>query len=334
MSPVKKILFLSANPKSTARLRLDEEVREIEEGLRRAAHREQFDIRSKWAVRIKDLRRALLDEEPQIVHFAGHGKKEGLFVEDELGMPALIPSNALAGLFELFSSRIECVVLNACYSASQANAIGKHINYVIGMRKEIQDKAATVFAVGFYDALGAGRSVEDAFKFGCNAIHMEFPDLKEHLIPILKKRKDTNKQEKKKDKGNTFTPKANCYKAALLAHNDKYAAAPGDGDEILAAESEEINEREIFYVTELPEGKVYLQVYSGQYVGLPVEGGETLTLNTSSPETFEMISLKNDRVAFQARNGGFVSVRKDEGYELTAAGPKIRARAIFRLIKL
>jgi hypothetical protein len=189
MDTGKKILILSANPKTTPRLRLDEEVREIEEGLRRAMYRSQFEIQSRWAVRLRDLRRALLDYEPQIVHFTGHGREDGLLVEDELGMAARISSKALAGLFELFASRIECIVLNACYSASQAKAILKHINYVIGMRKEIKDKAAIEFAVGFYDALGAGRSVEEAFKFGCNAIQLMFPDLPEHLIPVLKKRK-------------------------------------------------------------------------------------------------------------------------------------------------
>ncbi|MEC4815190.1 MAG: hypothetical protein SAK29_18220 [Scytonema sp. PMC 1069.18] len=45
------ILILAANPVSTSRLRLDEEVREIEKGLRRAEHREQFKLEQKWAVR-------------------------------------------------------------------------------------------------------------------------------------------------------------------------------------------------------------------------------------------------------------------------------------------
>ena len=109
-------------------------------------------------------------------------------MEDELGMSVLISTKALSGLFELFSSRVECVILNACYSAPQAKAINKHINYVIGMKDEIDDKAAIEFAVGFYDALGAGRPVEEAFKFGRNAVLEKFPDLSEHLIPVLKKK--------------------------------------------------------------------------------------------------------------------------------------------------
>ena len=187
---VKKILILAADPKTTVRLRLDEEARDIGEGLRQAKHREQFVISSKLAVRLRDLRRVLLDFEPNIVHFTGHGKENGLLVEDELGFAALISTKTLSGLFELFSDHIECVILSTCYSARQAAAIKKHINYVIGMRKEIGAKASIEFSVGFYDALGSGRYVEDAFKFGRNAIQQKFPDLSERLLPLLIKKND------------------------------------------------------------------------------------------------------------------------------------------------
>lgn len=82
---------------------------------------------------------------------------------------------------------MQCVLLNACFSLTQAKAINQHIKYVIGMRDEIGDKAAIEFAVGFYDALGAGRPVEKAFAFGCNAIQLY--GLPDHLIPVLLIRK-------------------------------------------------------------------------------------------------------------------------------------------------
>ena len=186
----KKILIFSTNPKDTRQLRLDEEVREIEEGLNRAKRRDQFIIHQKWALRIWDLRRALLDYEPQIVHFAGHGKRDGLIVENERGNAVRVHPGALSGLFKLCSDYVECVLLNACYSKSQAEAINEHIAYVIGMRRKIEDKAAMEFAVGFYDALGAGKSVEEAFEFGCNAIQFKFPDIPQHLIPVLIKRQE------------------------------------------------------------------------------------------------------------------------------------------------
>lgn len=70
---MKKILIVSANPTTTDKLRLDEEVREIQEGLQRSRSRDKFELITKWAVRPDDLRRALLDHNPHIIHFSGHG---------------------------------------------------------------------------------------------------------------------------------------------------------------------------------------------------------------------------------------------------------------------
>lgn len=188
-TPVKTILILSANPKGTNQLRLGEEIREIEEGLIRAKIRDQFSIKSEWAVRYRDIHRSLLKEEPQIVHFSGHGAgEEGLVFEDAIGQEKLVDAEALAGLFKLFADQVECVLLNACYSEMQAKAIAQHINYVIGMSKAIGDKAAIEFAVGFYDALGAGRSIEFAYKLGCSAIQMA--GIEEHLTPVLLKKSE------------------------------------------------------------------------------------------------------------------------------------------------
>lgn len=182
-----KILILAANPQGTKRLRLDEEVREIHAGLQRAKKREQFVLEQRWAVRSRDILRAMVDFSPKIVHFSGHGAgDEGLVFEDETGGAKLVDGEALAGLFKLFAQDIECVVLNGCYSEVQANAITQHINYVIGMSKEIGDRAAIEFAVGFYDALGAGNTVEFAYEFGCAAIRLA--GISEQLTPILKKK--------------------------------------------------------------------------------------------------------------------------------------------------
>jgi hypothetical protein len=186
-SRVKTILILGANPKDTSTLRLDEEVREIDAGLQRAKKRELFDLKQRWAVRVEDVYQALLDFKPQIVHFSGHGTGEdGLALEDETGKLKLLDTEALAQLFELFSSTIECVVINACYSEVQAEAIVKYIPYVVGMNKAIGDKAAVKFATGFYNALGAGESVDFAYKLGCNVIQLN--GISEYLTPVLKRK--------------------------------------------------------------------------------------------------------------------------------------------------
>ncbi|GAX43043.1 hypothetical protein NIES4075_40530 [Tolypothrix sp. NIES-4075] len=197
---MKKILILSANPTNTNQLRLDEEVREIEAGMERSRSRDRFQIISKWAVRSNDLRRALLDHKPEIVHFSGHGAgSQGLALENNSGQMQLLKTETLAGLFELFDS-IECVLLNACYSEAQAEAIYQHVDYVIGMNRAIGDRAAIEFAVGFYDALGADRSYEDAYKFGCLNIDLE--GIPESSTPVLKSknnRKITPQQQPNQD---------------------------------------------------------------------------------------------------------------------------------------
>ena len=188
---MKKILILTANPKNTDKLRLDEEVREIQAGLERARKRSRFEIITRWALRVDDLRRALLDHEPQIVHFSGHGGgKHGLALENSSGQMQLVSTESLARLFNLFKDKIECVVFNACYSEAQAEAIHQHIDCVVGMNKAIGDRAAIEFAVGFYDALGAGKSYEVAYDFGCSAIDLE--GISESATPVRLIRKPTD----------------------------------------------------------------------------------------------------------------------------------------------
>ena len=185
--PILTILMLNANPKGHPRLRLDEEKRAIQWGLKRSRQRDRFQLESAEVARIKDFRRVMLDRNPQIVHFSGHGDEtQGVAFEDELGQVKFVEAKALAKLFALFSDSLQCVILNACYLEEQAEAIAQHIPYVIGMSDAIGDRAAIEFAVGFYDALGVGRDIEFAYKLGCQSIRMA--GLPENLIPVLKHR--------------------------------------------------------------------------------------------------------------------------------------------------
>jgi CHAT domain len=187
---VKKILILSANPQNTEQLRLDEEVREIQTGLEHSKMRDGFEIITRSALRVDDLRHILLGCQPHIVHFSGHGTGDsGVALENSSGQMQLVSTQALAGLFKLFQDKIECVVLNACYSDVQAEAIHQHIDCVIGMNRAIGDRAAIEFSIGFYDALGAGESYDRAYEFGCNAIDLKA--IPEVSTPVLLYRKSS-----------------------------------------------------------------------------------------------------------------------------------------------
>lgn len=183
------ILFLAADPINTGSLRIGEELREIQERLQLAKMRDRFDLQSRMAVRPTDLGQALLDTSPQVVHFSGHGTNSGaICLEDKLGNSHPVEADALASLFELVADQVDCVILNACYSAAQAEGIARSIKYVIGMNQRISDKAAVVFAIGFYQAFGAGKSIEEAYRFGCVQIRLQ--GIPEHLTPVLISRND------------------------------------------------------------------------------------------------------------------------------------------------
>jgi len=171
----KKVLFLAANPRGTGPIAIDKEIRDIEEGIQLSS-KKNLELVAKFAVRDIDIRRALLHENPTIVHFSGHGDKSGgIAIESKTNTKTfkMVNPEALAQLFSAFSDNIQCVVLNTCYSEKQAKAIVQHIPYVIGTNDEIDDEVARDFSIAFYDALSAGRDIPNAFNYGKNTLLLD-----------------------------------------------------------------------------------------------------------------------------------------------------------------
>jgi hypothetical protein len=135
-------------------------------------------IESNEAARVDDLRRALLDLRPTVVHFAGHGSGSGgLCFEDTDGNTHSTDAEPLAKLFHHFKDNLKCVVLNACYSDAQGEIIRQEIDNVIGMRSAVDDEVARRFAVAFYDAVFAGTDFRTAFDLACTALDLNnLPD--------------------------------------------------------------------------------------------------------------------------------------------------------------
>lgn len=168
-----RVLFLAASPTDSTRLRLDEEFRSIDESLRQSRFRDAFDLHQAVAVRITDLQGLLLRYAPDMLHFSGHGNAAGeVLLEDSAGRARAVSVPALAGTFSLFKSHLRGVVLNACFSLAQAEAIAEHVDFVVGMSEAVGDRAAIAFATGFYQALGHGRDLRTAFDLGCNRIDL------------------------------------------------------------------------------------------------------------------------------------------------------------------
>ncbi len=170
--PKIKILFCGVNPVDTPRVRIDKEYREIVSTLERSKNRDTFELHQAWALRTGDLQEKILKTKPTIVHFSGHGDTNGITLEDDSGASKTVSNEALEGLFSGCSEYLECVILNSCYSSSQAELISKNIPYVIGTKSALPDNTAIAFATGFYTALGAGNNIKSAYEAGINRIQL------------------------------------------------------------------------------------------------------------------------------------------------------------------
>jgi hypothetical protein len=151
-----RLQFVNANPVKSKPLDIDKEKRDIQEALRGRA-----DFFDAPAARMDDLMGALRNNLPQIVHFSTHGTpfKELMLFNDQ-DEPYGADKTAIERLFGYHRGQIRLVVLNACYSAIQAEQIRKHVDYVIGVDKTIDDEIARRYAVQLYGGLGEGREID------------------------------------------------------------------------------------------------------------------------------------------------------------------------------
>jgi hypothetical protein len=176
--PKHVILFLAANPDGTSALKLGEECAEIQRELKMTPHRDDFHFESGWAVGIDELMRHLTELDPLVVHFSGHGDRSaGLLLQGEQGQTQPVSARALALMVEAAARSVRVVVLNACYTTVQADALRAKVDCVVGMSGAIGDAAARAFAIRFYGALGNRRSIGNAVAQGIAALAAkQFPD--------------------------------------------------------------------------------------------------------------------------------------------------------------
>jgi hypothetical protein len=183
------VLAFAADPLSAphhdgnSRLRVDEEVRLIREKLRAADFGDLVTFEVRWAARTDDLLQALNETHPEVVHFSGHGRSDGLVLVGKDGYPYSVDGAALAQLFRVFKSDLRVVVLSACLSLPEARVIAEVVGCAIGTPGDISDQAAITFGASFYRAIAFGRSVQDAFEQARAALalnhhdHRECPEL-------------------------------------------------------------------------------------------------------------------------------------------------------------
>jgi hypothetical protein len=127
--------------------------------------RRDLTVVQKFAVRLDQIQKELLNNEPLVLHFSGHGDVGVLLFEDREGDTSEIDGEVLAEILGAYGN-LECVVLHACLTEDVAQACRKHVDTVVGSVDSINDLTAPKFTYAFYQALAHGRSYENAFRMG------------------------------------------------------------------------------------------------------------------------------------------------------------------------
>jgi predicted ATPase len=126
-----------------------------------------------------------LSEQWDVVHFTGHGSKDGsLLLENGLGVAHFLSAEDAA---KMFTERdVPIVFLSACHSetvGSQLIAAGAHSVIAIDAKSPIADDAAILFAEHFYRALAQHKTIRKAFEEAQRSVAVD-PDVGDSNPPL------------------------------------------------------------------------------------------------------------------------------------------------------
>ncbi|MET0418464.1 MAG: CHAT domain-containing protein [Actinoplanes sp.] len=157
------VLALFSDPARGSKIRIDEEARQLQQLRTPGA----LEPHIRYATRVRDIISALRDTKPRILHFAGHGLRDGRLVfADDLSGEAKVGLQRLADAIGSTVGVLDCVVLNSCYTGADAEAFRGVARAVAGSVDALPDDVAIAFARGFYGAVAAGEPAARAYGQG------------------------------------------------------------------------------------------------------------------------------------------------------------------------
>lgn len=173
--PLRQLVIISNPPDLPEHKKLDvvKEKRLIKEALKPLIDEGRLVVRWEDEASLERIHDALLDFDPHIIHYTGHGGFDEelggvLLLEDGSDKSQNVSGADLAG--RIAGRDVRLVVLSGCQTAeakttdsfsSVAGAlVSKGVPAVIAMQQSIRDDSATTFASRFYKALASGEPVD------------------------------------------------------------------------------------------------------------------------------------------------------------------------------
>lgn len=187
------VLYLAASPDRQNPLRVEAEMRKVQEAVRGSRFRDNIVLQYRPAADLNSLIDGLNDHRPQIVHFSGHGNSTGVATDTgSIRKPSakMLSFDLLAKALAATDNPPEIVILNSCESSGAKKALMPPAKIIIAMQASITDVAASAFATRFYAAIASGQSVKAAFEQG--KVSVEAVSISESDTPELVYARDIN----------------------------------------------------------------------------------------------------------------------------------------------
>jgi len=163
---IRVLMVLTNADELTDPLLLGREARVARESVDHSRLRDMISIRQLPGATIDEVRKVLLEDDFEIVHFCGHGTKKGFLFDSTGSLPVQPTLDSMRAWFK--TKKITCVIFNACYVLSKLNeSLGP---ITVGMTSALGDLASVSFTKGFYEALGAGKSILEAIEEGKSCV--------------------------------------------------------------------------------------------------------------------------------------------------------------------
>ncbi|UCG48771.1 MAG: hypothetical protein JSU94_03135 [Phycisphaerales bacterium] len=164
-----KVLVVFSNPPDQTPLRLDKEDKVIARLSRECG--DSVEVVRQHASEIDDIHTLIIDGSFDIIHFSGHGSKEGIYLDksDLSNEGELVSSRRLISLLALAEKTPMVALFLSCYSDENIEDLANAAPFVITSKGSVADTACILFTKGFYEWIFKEHSVQASYD---HAIHL------------------------------------------------------------------------------------------------------------------------------------------------------------------
>jgi hypothetical protein len=138
------VLYSTASPDAKSPLRVDAEMRQVQEAVRGSRLRDNIALHYRPAANLNSIMDGLNDLTPGIVHFSGHGYSGGIAVDHAKVRPLsgkVVTFDLLAKAVAAVDTPPQVIVLNSCHSVGAKKAFLPPARAVIAMGDSISEDA-------------------------------------------------------------------------------------------------------------------------------------------------------------------------------------------------